>query len=202
MISSCARKIREVKYNAYEMVGMEKRDLFKREVKNVKEEQEETGEAFKDALTRLKEMYNFDGGDLEKQHSKLNSSYENAQEEATELRERIKNVNVVAGDLFSEWRNEIKDISTKSLQEKSQKKLKETQERFKELQNQMASAEKRLTPVLTKLKDQVLFLKHNLNAQAISGLKAESADIEADIKSLIKEVDKASKEADRFIETL
>ena len=200
--TSCARKMREVKYNAYEMIGMEKRDLFKREVKNVKEEQEETGEAYKDALSRLKEMYQLEGGDLEKEHAKLKSSYENANSEASELRERIAKVNEVAGDLFSEWQKEIKDISTESLQEKSKQQLGKTKSRFKELKDQMSSAEKRLAPVLTKLKDQVLFLKHNLNAKAIAGLKSESSDIEKDIKSLIKEVDKASEEAQKFIETL
>lgn len=201
-LSSCARKIREVKYNAYEMVGLEKRDLFKREVKNVQEEQEETGEAFKDALTKLKQMYDFEGGDLEKQHSKLNSSYKSASAEAGELRERIKSVNEVAGDLFSEWEEEIDEISTKSLRKKSEKQLDKTKDRFKELQNQMAASEKKMEPVLTKLKDQVLFLKHNLNAKAIAGLKSESGQIQTEIKSLIKEVEEASKEAEEFIETL
>lgn len=200
--SSCARKMREVKYNAYELVGVEKRDLFKREVKNVKEEQEDTGEAFKDALTRLKEMYNFDGGDFEKQHTKLKSSYEDAREEAADLKGRIKTVNDIAGDLFAEWKKEISEISASDLKKKSKKQLSQTQERFKELQAQMSSAQKKIDPVLTKLKDQVLFLKHNLNAKAIAGLKAESADIETDIESLIKEVEAASKEADQFIKTL
>ena len=200
--SSCARKMREAKYNAYELVGIEKRDLFKREVKNVKEEQEETGEAFKDALTRLKEMYNFEGGDLEKQHAKLKSSYEEAREEAGDLNGRIKNVNDVAGDLFAEWKKEIAEISASDLQKKSKTQLNQTKERFKALQTQMAGAQKKIDPVLTKLKDQVLFLKHNLNAKAIVGLKAESADIETDIQSLIKEVEEASKEADQFIKSL
>lgn len=201
-LASCARKIREVKYNAYEMVGLEKRDLFKREVKNVQEEQEETGEAFKDALTKLKEMYDFDGGDLEKQHSKLKSSYENARTEAQDLKERIKNVNEVAGDLFSEWEDEIDEISTKDLRKKSEKQLDKTKDQFKDLQKQMAVAEKKMEPVLTKLKDQVLFLKHNLNAKAIAGLKSESGQIQTEIKSLIKEVEEASKEAEKFIETI
>ena len=194
--------MREAKYNAYELVGIEKRDLFKREVKNVKEEQEETGEAFKDALTRLKEMYNFEGGDLEKQHAKLKSSYEEAREEAGDLNGRIKNVNDVAGDLFAEWKKEIAEISASDLQKKSKTQLNQTKERFKALQTQMAGAQKKIDPVLTKLKDQVLFLKHNLNAKAIVGLKAESADIETDIQSLIKEVEEASKEADQFIKSL
>lgn len=201
-LTSCARKIREVKYNAYEMVGLEKRDLFKSEVKNVQEEQEETGEAFKDALTKLKEMYDFEGGDLEKQHSKLKSSYESAKAEAGDLRKRIKNVNEVAGDLFAEWEDEIDEISTESLRKKSEKQLDKTKDRFKDLQKQMAVAEKKMNPVLTKLKDQVLFLKHNLNAKAIAGLKSESGQIQTEIKSLIKEVEEASKEAESFIETL
>lgn len=65
---ACANRVekavRKAKYSAYEMVGMEKRDLFKREVANIKEEQEETGETFKSALDNFKELYAFKGAIL------------------------------------------------------------------------------------------------------------------------------------------
>lgn len=206
LTTSCAKRIHkavnDVKYSAYESVGMEKRDLFKREISNVKEDQEDTGEAFKDALTRLKEIYHVDGGDLEKQYTKLKNSLDDAKEESTELKERIRKVDEVANDLFVEWSDEIKEIKTSDLRSKSSKKLSETKKKYKELERQLQRSEKKIEPVLSKLSDQVIYLKHNLNAKAIGGLKEEQADIQADIKSLIEEVNESTRQADAFIELL
>ncbi|HXH75613.1 MAG TPA: DUF2959 family protein [Bacteriovoracaceae bacterium] len=204
--SSCARMVNKAankaKYSAWEMVGVEKRDLFKTEIGNVKEEQEESGEAFKDALTRLKEISDFDGGDLEKQHTKLNSSYENAQEEAAEVSASIAKVDQVANDLFVEWEGELKELTTQEYKDKSKKQLNDTKARYKVLHAQLKNSEKKIAPVLAKLKDQVLFLKHNLNAKAIAGLKGETARIQTDIKSLMDEMNQSIKQADDFIKTI
>lgn len=204
--TSCANKIHKAvnnaKYSAYEAVGLEKRDLFKREVANVKEDQEDTGKAFKDALTQLKEIYNFDGGNLERQHSKLKASLDDAKEEATDLHARIEKVDEVANDLFEEWNNEINEIKTGDLKSKSSSQLSATKAKYKVLEEQLRASEKKMAPVLAKLNDQVLFLKHNLNAEAIGGLKAEGGKIQADIKSLIDEVNESSRQADELIKTL
>ena len=137
MFSSCANKARQaidsVQYSAWETFGVEKRDLFKRKISNVKDDQEDTGKAFKDALTKLKEVYAFDGGNLEREYNKLNSSYEEAQEESAEVSESITELNEVAEDLFVEWEGELQDIKTADLKRKSAKQLSETRSKYKTL---------------------------------------------------------------------
>jgi hypothetical protein len=66
----------------------------------------------------------------------------------------------------------------------------------------MKRAETKMDPVLAKFKDQVLFLKHNLNAQAIASLKSELVSVEGNIASLIKEMETSIKEADSFIASM
>lgn len=203
---SCARTVEKavnnVKYSAWESIGVEKRDLFKRNVANVKEEQEETGEAFKDALTRLQELYRVEGGKLEKEYKKLQSSYQNAREESGEISQSIEKLDTVANDLFDEWRSEIAEIKTKDLRKKSKEQLSQTKNKYEALHKQLRQSEKKMEPILERLNDQVLFLKHNLNAQAIGGLKTESSRIQSDIEKLMKEMKEASQEADELIESL
>lgn len=205
-LSSCAnpvtKAVNKVKYSAYETVGIEKRDIFKKEVKNIKEDQDDTGEAFKDALTKLKEVYVFDGGNLEKEYNQLKDSYDEANEEASGVKKRIADLEQVAQDLFNEWESEIGEIKTKDLKAKSSKQLSQTRKKYQVLSKNLKKSEKSMGPVLDKLHDQVLFLKHNLNAKAIAGLKAESSSIQADIETLLKQMEKSSKEAESFIETL
>jgi uncharacterized protein YukE len=203
---SCANPIKkavsDVKYSTYELVGVEKRDLFKKEVANVKEDQEETGESFKDALTKLKELYAFEGGDLEEKHEELNASYLDAKEKSENVKKRIVKLDTVATDLFSEWKGEIHEISSKDLQKQSRAKLSETKKKYHELHKQLKVSESKVDPVLTKLKDQELFLKHNLNAKAIAGLKVESNKIQSEIQGLIDEMNESNKKAEEFIKTL
>jgi len=48
----------------------------------------------------------------------------------------------------------------------------------------------------------VVYLKHNLNAQAISSLKSEVVDIEAEVGSLITEMKHSINEAESFINSM
>ncbi len=196
------KAVNKVKYSAWESIGYEKRDLFKREVSNVKEEQEDTKEAFKDALEQLKEVYAFDGGNLEREQKRLAARYEDAAEEAKEVHEKIEKVDQVAGDLFNEWEDEIEEIKTSDLRRRSSRQLNETKKRYGDLHRKLVRSEAKIEPVLARLHDQVLFLKHNLNAKAIAGLKVEGSRIESDISRLMKDMEASNKEAEEFIKTL
>ena len=66
----------------------------------------------------------------------------------------------------------------------------------------MRRAEQKMAPVLTAFKDQVLYLKHNLNAQAIASLQSELSSIESDVVQLIREMEASIREADTFISAM
>jgi hypothetical protein len=66
----------------------------------------------------------------------------------------------------------------------------------------MRAAEQKMQPVLVAFNDQVLFLKHNLNAQAIASLQTTAAGIETDVNRLIEDMEKSIAEANSFIEEM
>jgi hypothetical protein len=193
---------RSTYYAAYEKFGVYKRDLLKKRVVAARDEQAEASTQFKDALTRLKELSGFDGGKLEKGYTDLKNEYDDCASRAEKVRSRIKDVETVAADLFTEWEKEIKEISTPSLQEGSRKQLRETRDRYESLHAALRNAEQSITPVLTKFHDYVLFLKHNLNAQAIASLKGESTSIQTEISQLIAQMNAAITKADDFVKAM
>ena len=198
LLSGC----RGVYYSTWEKFGVHKRDLLKKKVEAARDEQKAAGEQFKDALTRLKELYGFQGGDLEKTYNALNRDYERSVERAESVHKRIKDVETVAEDLFSEWEKELKQITSDNLRNDSRDKLRETRRRYEELHTALKRAERSMDPVLTRFKDQVLYLKHNLNAAAIASLKGETTNIQAEITRLLEEMNRAIAQADSFISTL
>jgi hypothetical protein len=186
-------------YAMWEKMGKEKRHLLRDQVENSRNDQQKASEAFKDALTRLKEIYGLEGGDLENMYNRLSDDYENCQERAEIIDDRIAKIQRIASDLFAEWRQEIDQIQNPKFRSQSARKLKATQSRFANLESTLLIARRRMNPVLANLKDYVLYLKHNLNAQAIGSLKGEAASIETDVDRLVRDIQRSIKEADAFL---
>lgn len=186
-------------YAVWEKMGKEKRHLLRDQVEKSRKDQEKASEEFTDALTRLKQMYGLEGGNLEKMYDRLSDDYEDCENRAAIIDERIAKVNRIAKDLFDEWRGEIDQIQKASFRSKSREKLRATQTRYAKLESAMKRSRKRMTPVLNNMRDYVLFLKHNLNAQAIGSLKSEVTSIETDVDRLIRDIQKSINEADAFL---
>jgi hypothetical protein len=187
-------------YAVWEKLGKEKRHLLKDHVEKARTEQEKASEEFKDALTRVKEIYGFDGGDLEEFYHKLQSDYESCETRSGAVSQRIDMVEQIAADLFREWEQEISDMANETFKSKSRESLKMAKGRYGRLHDAMTKAESRMEPVLTQLRDYVLYLKHNLNAQAIGALKQEVGEIEVEVEALIRDMSQSIKEADTFLE--
>lgn len=189
-------------YSAWEKVGVYKRDLLKEAVEEARDEQKEASQQFKDALTRLKELYGFKGGDLEKYYDALKADYDQSAAKADSVRKRISEMDSVAKDLFAEWEKELADISSANLRDNSRRQLRETRARYETLHTALRRAEASMEPVLVQLRDHVIYLKHNLNAQAIASLKGEATNIQTDISNLISQMNASIAKADEFIKTL
>lgn len=186
-------------YSMWEKIGVEKRDIMIDRIEEAQEAQEDGQEQFKDALEQFRSVVNYDGGNLEKVYDKLNGEYEDSVEAADEIRSRIDSVDDVAGDLFTEWKKEIGEFSDANLRRDSQAKLTSTKSQYAKLLKSMRSAEKTMDPVLATLKDQVLYLKHNLNARAIASLDGELQTINSDVERLVKAMQKSIDESKSFI---
>jgi hypothetical protein len=193
---------RNAGYAAYEMVGVQKRDLLKKRINETRDEQKEAGEQFADSLEKLQKMYGLKGGKLESQYKRVKSSFDDSKEKVAEVKNARRKMETVADDLFREWEGEIDDIQTPEFKNKSRAKLQQTRSRFNELNRDLTASEAKMDPVLTRLNDHVLYLKHNLNAQSIAQLKTENARIENDIQNLIKDMNRSIGQADAFIKTI
>jgi hypothetical protein len=190
---------RDMVYSAYEKVGIYKRDLLKKRVVAARDEEKGAQQEFKDALTRLKEMTGFDGGELEKRYRALQSDYDDAASRVAAVHKRVQDVETVAGDLFDEWDKENRQIETDELRRVSRQQLNDTRQRYDDMLRALKRSEQSMDPVLHKLHDYVLALKHMLNAQAMAALSGESTKIQADMSKLIDDMNTSIARADEFI---
>ncbi|MGD9850439.1 MAG: DUF2959 domain-containing protein [Nitrospirales bacterium] len=189
-------------YGAMEKIGYHKRDLMVSHVEKARDAQQDAKEQFKSALDRFTKTLNIKGGELQEKYDVLHAEYEQSTAKAQAVRDRIASVEDVSVALFEEWETELKEYSSASLRQNSQKQLTQTRAQYAQLIKAMKRAETTMDPVLATFKDQVLFLKHNLNAQTIASLKSELSTVEGNVASLIKEMESSIKEADSFISVM
>ena len=182
--------------------GYEKRELLKKSVAALQSEQRDAQNEFKDAMTRLKELYGFQGGQLESSYNKLKSSYDNCESETKAVQSRIGSMEGIASSMFAEWERELQQYSNPALAASSRQQLGETRTRYAQLSRTVRTSADAMKPVLAQLKDNVLFLKHNLNAAAIGSLKGEAANIQKQIEELLSRMSASIAESDAFIKAM
>ncbi|KJY78374.1 DNA repair protein [Vibrio coralliilyticus] len=189
-------------YSAMEQVGYHKRDIMVDRVEDAKQSQQDAQQEFTSALEALSALTQFDGGELETVYNQINDKYQDSEKAAQEVSDRISAIEDVSDALFAEWQSELDLYTSTKLKRASEQKLKETQRSYNTMLSAMKRAEDKMTPVLNTLRDNTLYLKHNLNASAIGSLQGEFANLEQDIQYAIKDMNAAIAESDKFLQKL
>ncbi len=195
LLSSCA----DTYYGAMEKVGVHKRDIMVDRVENARDAQEEAQEQFTSALEQFNSVVQLEESDLKKAYDKLNNEFEESKDVAEKVSDRIDKVEAVAEALFEEWEDELELYQNKEYRRSSRVKLEKTKVRYKEMVSSMHKAEKSMDPVLRIFQDNVLYLKHNLNAQAIGSLRGEFASLKGEIEQLVAQMNLAIEKSNSFI---
>jgi len=193
---------RSMEIGMKEKFGIPKRDQMVKEVTKARDAQNEAKEQFASALEQFSAVVNYSGGELEEQYKTLNAEFERSKSKAAAVSKRIQDVRNVSEALFEEWEDELDLYTSESLRASSEAKLKETQVRYTKMMLAMEKAESKIQPVLAAFQDQVLFIKHNLNAQAVASLQDELVSVENEISILIAEMERSINEANVFIEEM
>lgn len=189
-------------YDAMEKVGVHKRDIMVDRVEEARDSQTDAKDQFANALERFSSVVNFDGGKLEEAYDELSTTYQDCSDKAAAVTDHIDSVEDVAQALFDEWEEELSQYTSASLRRQSARQMADTKTEYTRMLKAMRRAEKSMTPVLNTMHDQVLFLKHNLNARAIASIRGELDIVKRDVSALIKRMETSINKADQFIKQM
>ena len=189
-------------YRTMEAMGKHKRQLLVERVEAARDGQLEAKQQFRDALERFTAVVEFDGGDLEGRYNALRAELDASEAKAEAVRNRIEAVEEVADALFEEWEAELEAYTDEDLRLSSEIKMHDTRKRYAQLLRSMKRAEGKMDPVLAAFRDQVLYLKHNLNARAVASLEQTAVSLKQDVAGLIADMEASIAEANAFIEAM
>lgn len=198
----CVTACQTAYYSAMEKVGVHKRDILVDRVEEAQQSQQDAQQQFKSALEQFSTLIKFDGGDLQRMYEATDSEYQACSAAAEEVSKRINSIEAVAEALFDEWQDELDQYSNAKLKQDSATKLTSTRRQYNSLLKTMRRAEQSMQPVLASLKDNTLYLKHNLNAKAIGALQGEFNSVQKDINRLIADMNSAIAQSEQFVATL
>jgi len=195
LFTSCS----SVYYDAMEKVGIPKRKILVDRVGAAREAQQEAKVQFSSALAQFLAVTKVPATELQSTYEKLDGEFKRSESRAQSVRDRIGAIDNVARALFEEWNVELAQYKNAGLRAQSERQLTTTRNRYAALMRVMEQAAAGMNPVLDAFRDQVLFLKHNLNAQAVSALGGSTRELQQDITRLVADMEKSIKEADAFI---
>lgn len=189
-------------YGAWEKVGYHKRDILQERVEDARDAQADAQVEFKDALEQFGSVVAIEDTDLQRAYDQLNDEYEDSLAAAELVSERVEEVDEVANALFDEWEGELGQYTNAKLRNSAKGQLEDTRSNYSTLLRTMRNAESSMKPVLNTFRDNVLYLKHNLNAQAVGALRGEFKSLQTDVQRLIAEMNKSIAESDKFIASM
>ncbi|WP_106477708.1 DUF2959 domain-containing protein [Phytohalomonas tamaricis] len=189
-------------YDTLEQVGVHKRDIMTDRVERARDSQQAADEQFASALERYRSVVNVPESELSRTYDQLNDDYEDSQQAADLVSQRIDAIESVADALFDEWEDELDEYQNASYRRQSAEELRVTRQRYSDMLKAMRAAEDSMAPVLTAMHDNVLFLKHNLNARAIGALKGEVSTLESDVAQLRQRMQTAIERSNAFIQAM
>lgn len=197
------KHLKNVYYQGQEsLLGTHKRDIVVAQVDQACDSLQQSRDQFVDALDKFRSLVRLRDASLEQRYQQLRKQYELCRGKADQVSLRIRAIEDVSNALFQEWEEELELYSNRSLRTRSQQQLKKSRQQYQRLIRAMQLAEERMQPVLAAFQDQVLFLKHNLNAHAIAALRHEFVEMGMDISRLIEAMEKTISEASSFVSVL
>ena len=185
-----------------EQLGQAKREQLVDRIEDAQEAQTEAKEQFATTLDEFRALTGFDGGDLERVYEKLKRELDRSASRAGAVTKRIDSIERVGDALFAEWERELEEYSSDSLRSASARELDSTRDRYERVVGAMRSAESKMGPVLVAFEDQVLFLKHNLNARAVASLETTVVELDREIGDLIASMNRSIAEAQAFVDQM
>ena len=101
--------------------------------------------------------------------------------------------------MFRDWEKELNAYTNQDLRQSSEDQMNQTHIQCLKLVGTKETAAEKMNPVLDVFRDQTLYLKHNLNAQAIAALNQILMRLCDDIDLLIQQMSVSIDEVSTFI---
>lgn len=186
-------------YDIQEAMGTPKRQVLLSRVQDTRDSMKETKKVFASAMLQFGSVYKESGSKLENKYVILKKEYDACNSKASSLRSQIANVKSIGQVLFQEWQKELDQFTNEQMRKLSEVKMQQTREKYVAMTDSMDRVSARMSPVMSSMSDQLLNIKHSLNALIVVSLEEELIQLRGQMDNLMAEIDASIENCNSFI---
>jgi hypothetical protein len=144
-------------------------------------------------LMKTMDVYNAlladDATDRKKLYKNLQKEMDNTEQRRLKIGEEAAKMQTEADTLFAQWGESAAAIDNPDLRKRSEERLEATKASYAEIEAVGQKAADLYAPFMKDLQDQITYLGHDLNAEAVASLKPEAAKLNEKAKTLTRSLD-------------
>ncbi|MEM8711957.1 MAG: DUF2959 family protein [Planctomycetota bacterium] len=183
-------------------VGLENVDSLVSRVEQVHLETELAKQSVYAAIVSLGPLFAQDfEGDATEAFEAFAQAVEMSEIQANELRAHVSPMRNAAAEVFERWNATLDDFSSPNMKQRSADRLEATRERFAEVQEAAIMAQTQYDALNGQLRDTVLFLGHDFNAQSVAEIEEDAFSIRDSARELGKVFDDCMDAAAEYVES-
>ncbi len=162
-------------FSTKQSVGLENVDSLVSRVEQVHLETELSRQAVYQAIVALGPLFAEDfNGDPTEAFEAFAQATEASERQANELRAHVSPMRNSAANVFERWAKTLDEFSSPNMKQRSADRLEATRERFAEVQEAAVLAQQSYDQLNGELRDTVLFLGHDFNAQSVAEIEEDA----------------------------
>lgn len=185
-----------------EKAGIPKREILAHRIEDARDAQIKARYQFNRTLERYRQALNASSADQATQLAELQRDYAASQQAADAVKPRVGQVEAVAQAVFDDWERELDQYQSPALRDASAQQLQQAREQYRLLIGKMRSAQSKVLPALGALNDQLLYLRHQQNAQVIGGLQQNYSTVSGTVEPLLTDLQRSIEGAGGLIQRL
>lgn len=135
-------------------------------------------------------------------YKKLQKALKKSEKSAAAVGAQAEKMDLAASDYFAGWEASLSEITSDDMRTRSEERMKETRERYDGILQAGRQAGEAFRPFVTQLKDQIVFLGHDLNPAAIEDLQDDAEKLNSQAKEVFSRVDETMRTALRYMASL
>jgi len=182
-----------------EQFGFEKREILCERIEAASDAIVILEQRLDETFSVYREAIHQEGGNLSASQKRFSNFYDKTEDAASEFNSRIEKVQAVANAMFEEWNAESGEIIDTELRRKSRSNYTRALTRYGNLLRSMRAVQAETDPILTRLRDHVLFMKLNLHPNAYAPLRSTEDDFVASAVAVSETMKATIEEATNFL---
>lgn len=182
--------------------GLKRTDSLIKKAEDLVKETTSAREQIGKTLDTYNSIFAADTKDVRKAYKAVEGEMGKTEKKREDVRKNLDAMKVEADAYFASWKESLQQIGNPDLRKKSETRMGETRAKFDGILGTIGEARQAYEPFITSMKDQWVYLGHDLNPSGISSLKPEHDKLNAQGKELFGKIDASTKKATEYINSL